>query len=171
VPRVSVQEFQIEGGTRIIDCEIRAARVTPRSNRIDRFDAERHLMLIHTVIAITVSRLLAQSGNGAMSALSPHSGVKRKLDLGAVRSASDPFRTSAASKSRSAAVSCRIVMCYRYPGGPPPGRGRFTIGRAGPRNSPGDARFLHRFRSWTASRRVKRKHGSRYCVSRPTAMR
>ena len=49
-------------------------------------------MLIHTVIAITVSRLLAQSGNGAMSALSPHSGVKRKLDLGAVRSASDPAR-------------------------------------------------------------------------------
>jgi hypothetical protein len=35
-------------------------------------------------------RFLAQSGNGAMSDLSPLSGVKRKSDLGAVRSAFDP---------------------------------------------------------------------------------
>jgi hypothetical protein len=30
----------------------------------------------------------------------------------------DPEPTSVGSKSRSAAVSCHIVMCYRYPGGP-----------------------------------------------------
>jgi hypothetical protein len=40
-------------------------------------------------------RLMAQSGNGAMSALSSLSGVKRKLDLRAVRSAYDPKLTSA----------------------------------------------------------------------------
>jgi hypothetical protein len=39
-------------------------------------------------------RLLALFGHGAMSELSPLSGVKRKLDLGAVRSAFDTERTS-----------------------------------------------------------------------------
>src|SRR6478609_1293823 len=37
-----------------------------------------------------MSLLLAQSGHGAMSARSPLSGVKRKSDFGAVRSAYDP---------------------------------------------------------------------------------
>src|SRR5258708_40205093 len=36
-------------------------------------------------------------GHGAMSDLSPLSGVKRKLDFGAVRAAFDPTRTSAHS--------------------------------------------------------------------------
>src|SRR6266576_6615516 len=39
-------------------------------------------------------RLMALFGHGAMSDLSPLSGVKRKLDFGAVRSAFDPERTS-----------------------------------------------------------------------------
>src|SRR5204863_7143871 len=36
-------------------------------------------------------------GHGAMSDLSPLSGVKRKLDFGAVRAAFDPTRTSSAA--------------------------------------------------------------------------
>src|SRR5258708_6629178 len=36
----------------------------------------------------------AQNGHGAMSQLSPLSGVERKLDFGAVRSAFDPTETS-----------------------------------------------------------------------------
>jgi hypothetical protein len=38
---------------------------------------------------------LARNGHGAMSDLSPLSGVKRKLDFGAVRSAFDPTATLA----------------------------------------------------------------------------
>ena len=40
--------------------------------------------------------LLALFGHGAMSDLSPLSGVKRKLDFGAVRAAFDPNQTSGA---------------------------------------------------------------------------
>jgi hypothetical protein len=40
---------------------------------------------------------VALFGHGAMSARSPLSGVKRKSDFGAVRSAYDPNRTSATS--------------------------------------------------------------------------
>jgi len=39
-------------------------------------------------------RLMARNGHGAMSDLSPLSGVKRKLDFGAVRAAFDPYETS-----------------------------------------------------------------------------
>ena len=41
--------------------------------------------------------LLALFGHGAMSDLSPLSGVKRKLDSGAVRSVNDPSSCAAAS--------------------------------------------------------------------------
>ncbi len=41
----------------------------------------------------------ARTGHGAMSALSLLSGVKRKLDFGAVRSVVDPNRTSAESRA------------------------------------------------------------------------
>jgi hypothetical protein len=37
---------------------------------------------------------MAPNGHDAMSELSPLSGVKRKLDFGAVRSVDDPFRKS-----------------------------------------------------------------------------
>jgi hypothetical protein len=37
---------------------------------------------------------VAQNGHGVMSDLSPLSGVKRKFDFGAVRSAFDPNTTS-----------------------------------------------------------------------------
>jgi hypothetical protein len=40
----------------------------------------------------------------------------------------DPFRTSAGSKSRSAAVACHIVMCYRYLGGSAPRRASVQTG-------------------------------------------
>jgi hypothetical protein len=42
------------------------------------------------------SPVLARNGHGAMSALSPLSGVKRKSDFWAVRSGFDPTETSAA---------------------------------------------------------------------------
>ena len=56
------------------------------------------------------SRLLltAQSGNGTMSALSPLSGVKRKLDLGAVRSAYDPQRTPRGQSAAIVSVDQRL---------------------------------------------------------------
>src|SRR6266404_7789338 len=49
--------------------------------------------------------LMAPSGHGAMSDLSPLSGAKRKSDLGAVRSAYDPERTIARSGSEGDACS------------------------------------------------------------------
>src|SRR5258706_15763142 len=41
----------------------------------------------------TFATISARNGHGAMSDLSPLSGVKRKLDFGAVRAAFDPKRT------------------------------------------------------------------------------
>ncbi len=45
------------------------------------------------VFCAELSSLMALFGHGAMSDLSPLSGVKRKLDFGAVRAAFDPERT------------------------------------------------------------------------------
>src|SRR5437773_3325661 len=45
------------------------------------------------VFCAELSSLMALFGLGAMSDLSPLSGVKRKLDFGAVRAAFDPKRT------------------------------------------------------------------------------
>src|SRR5436305_15033024 len=45
------------------------------------------------VFCAELSSLMALFGLGAMSDLSPLSGVKRKLDFGAVRAAFDPQRT------------------------------------------------------------------------------
>jgi hypothetical protein len=45
-----------------------------------------------------MSEFVKVFGHGAMSDLSPLSGVKRKLDFGAVRAAFDPTRTLALTR-------------------------------------------------------------------------
>jgi hypothetical protein len=54
---------------------------------------------------------LALFGHGAMSDLSPLSGVKRKLDFGAVRAAFDPPRSCGRSKISQAIIP---VIWYSY---------------------------------------------------------
>ena len=54
---------------------------------------------------------VALFGHGAMSDLSPLSGVKRKLDFGAVRSAFDPLQTLAARQYMRVAPSFSITAC------------------------------------------------------------
>src|ERR1700716_2139265 len=67
--------------------------------------------------------------------------VLAEADVRALHTGSgfDPKETLARSKSRIAAVSCRVVMCYRHSGwSPGPSTGVVTVGGAcltGPRSS------------------------------------
>src|SRR5260221_5669041 len=63
-------------------------------------------------------RMLARTGPGVMSDLSPLSGVERKLDFGAVRSPFDPTETSSPINCPRPGVSFLthrpVVKCYAF---------------------------------------------------------
>src|ERR1700752_5092862 len=77
--------------------------------------------------------LLALFGHGAMSDLSPLSGVKRKLDFGTVRYANDPSRTSTHHRyevGSDPSATCRYCPPLRRPllhGGPRTRLIRFVV--------------------------------------------
>jgi hypothetical protein len=57
-----------------------------------------------------MSPLLARNGHGAMSELSPLSGVKRKLDFGVVRAAFDPWLRENVLARKARRIVLSIVL-------------------------------------------------------------